>query len=188
MANQKILANYRLAGKKGMPLGNLTSQFFANVYLNGLDNFVKHKVRAKYYLRYVDDFVILHKSKETLEIFMHKISTFLKDNLNICLHPEKSKIIDLSKGISFLGMRIFPYYRLITCKNLKRFKGKLADMCAPNDNCNYDDVYDFLEGWCAYAKHASTYKLRQSILCIAETNFRNDVASKEINRYLKASA
>ena len=85
--------------KKGMPLGNLTSQFFANVYLNELDYFVKHKLKVKYYIRYVDDFVILHSSKKQLEIWLSQINNFLKRELKLEIHPEKSRIISLSRGI-----------------------------------------------------------------------------------------
>jgi retron-type reverse transcriptase len=77
---------------RGMPLGNLTSQFFANVYLNELDYFVKHKLKAKYYIRYVDDFVILNKNKQILEDYFIKIKRYLT-NLKLELHPDKSKII-----------------------------------------------------------------------------------------------
>jgi hypothetical protein len=82
-----------------MPLGNLTSQFFANIYLNELDYFVKHELKAKYYIRYVDDFVLLHNSKEQLEKWKSEINDFLNNELRIELHPDKSKIISLSKGI-----------------------------------------------------------------------------------------
>src|SRR3990167_4012244 len=84
--------------KKGMPLGNLTSQFFANIYLNKLDYFVKHILKAKYYLRYVDDFVILHESDRQLEIWKEQIDPFLRERLKIELHPQKSRIIPLSRG------------------------------------------------------------------------------------------
>ena len=63
-----------------MPLGNLTSQFFANIYLNELDYFVKHELKAKYYIRYVDDFVILHESKEQLQVWKEKINAFLGEH------------------------------------------------------------------------------------------------------------
>jgi retron-type reverse transcriptase len=92
----KILVNGQEKEGIGMPLGNLTSQFFANIYLNELDYFVKHKLKAKYYLRYVDDFMILHENKEQLEIWKEEIQRFLQDNLKLELHPEKSKIIPLS--------------------------------------------------------------------------------------------
>jgi hypothetical protein len=97
----------------GMPLGNLTSQFFANFYLNELDYFVKHKLKARHYLRYVDDFVILHRDKGILETRKQEIDLFLKQNLEIELHPEKSRIIPLNKGVTFLGFRIFSKYRLL---------------------------------------------------------------------------
>ncbi|MEK6900379.1 MAG: reverse transcriptase domain-containing protein, partial [Nanoarchaeota archaeon] len=86
-----ILANYKTKEGMGMPLGNLTSQFFANVFLNELDQFVKHKLHVKYYLRYVDDFVILHKSPHILHKYMGEIDNFLLNYLALELHPDKSK-------------------------------------------------------------------------------------------------
>src|SRR3989344_8972111 len=103
-----------------MPLGNLTSQFFANVYLNELDYFIKHKLKSKYYIRYVDDFIILHPSKEQLEAWKYEINKFLRVNLDLELHPEKSKIISLSKGIDFVGFRNFYYYKLLRKRNIRK--------------------------------------------------------------------
>jgi retron-type reverse transcriptase len=103
-AQQTALENF-IAQNKGMPLGNLTSQFFANVYLNELDNFVKRKLRIKYYIRYVDDFVILHKSKKQLQTWKEQINNFLQNTLKLQLHPNKSRIIPLSRGIDFVGFR-----------------------------------------------------------------------------------
>ncbi len=101
-----------------MPLGNLTSQFFANIYLNKLDYFVKHSLKAKYYIRYVDDFVVLHPSKEQLEIWKQEIEEFLKETLKLELHAQKSKIISLSRGIDFVGFRNFYYFRLLILKKI----------------------------------------------------------------------
>ena len=104
---RKILNNFNTEVKgKGMPLGNYTSQFFANVYLTELDYFVKHTLKAKYYIRYVDDFVILHRSKKRLEYFKKSIIEFLRE-IKLELHPDKSDIIPLQKGVNFLGYRIF---------------------------------------------------------------------------------
>ena len=86
---------------KGMPLGNLTSQFFANVYLNELDYFIKQNLKVKYYIRYVDDFVLLHKSKEMLEHYKKGISIFLETSLSISLHPDKSAVFPLYRGLIF---------------------------------------------------------------------------------------
>ena len=96
----KILKNFD-SKIKGMPLGNMTSQFFANVYLNDLDQFIKRRLKAKNYLRYVDDFVILHESKEKLEEYKDKVEKYLM-NLKLELHPDKSKIFPLYKGVNFL--------------------------------------------------------------------------------------
>src|SRR3989344_4798312 len=107
-----------------MPIGNLTSQFFANVYLNELDYFIKHKLKAKYYIRYVDDFVILHSNKKILEIYKDKINKYL-NYLKLELHPNKSKIISLTKPINFVGFRIFYYYKLLKKFNRKNIQEKL---------------------------------------------------------------
>lgn len=126
---KQILNNHK--GKelnRGMPLGNLTSQFFANIYLNELDQFVKHKLKAKFYIRYVDDFVILDNSKDLLQSYLKEIDLFLKNNLDIKLHPDKSKILRLNKGISFLGFRIFYHYKLLAKKNMRKFERNLESM------------------------------------------------------------
>ena len=183
-----ILSNYvSKKQNKGIPLGNLTSQFFANVYLNELDQFVKHKLRAKYYIRYVDDFVILDKSYETLEKYKKEINIFLDQKLALKLHPDKSRIIPIRKGVEFLGMRIFPYHKLLKKKNLRKFQKKLQLTCKQFDQekIDYDKVYDLLEGWCAYAKNANTYKLRKKLLEFSEKKFQKQISTKEVNRYLK---
>lgn len=170
-----------------MPLGNLTSQFFANVYLNKLDYFVKHQLKARYYLRYVDDFVILHQSKKKLEKYKIKISQFLNKNLNLELHSNKSKILNLTRGINFLGFRLFFYYKLLKKKNLRVFKKKLEFLCSRYDQglIYYDDIYNFLEGWFAYAKHAQTYKLRKRFSEQIENRFSQEISTKEINKPTK---
>ena len=183
-----ILANYRTETEgKGMPLGNLTSQFFANVFLNELDQFVKHELRARYYIRYVDDFVILDRSPKILQQYMTEIDVFLREALDLKLHPDKSKIIPLSKGIEFLGMKVFFHHRLLKGKNLRKFYRKLNSFCSEYDQktINYDVIYDFLEGWSAYARNANTYKLRRKIMEQIESSFSTEIATKEINRFLR---
>jgi retron-type reverse transcriptase len=110
---------------KGMPLGNLTSQFFANVYLDELDQFVNHKLKARYYIRYVDDFVILHRNRRQLERWKDEITTFLHKRLELELHPEKSKIIPLRDRITLLGFRVFYHYRLLKKSNTRRIWKRL---------------------------------------------------------------
>ena len=146
---------------KGMPLGNLTSQFFANVYLNELDYFVKHKLKAKFYIRYVDDFILLNFSKEKL-VIRKSINDFLIKNLKIELHKDKSKIISLSRGVDFVGFRNFYYYRLLRKRSIKKMKRKIELF---NEGAiSYEKFFEILQGWNAYAKWADTFELRRKIL------------------------
>ncbi|MBW2982604.1 reverse transcriptase/maturase family protein, partial [Candidatus Woesearchaeota archaeon] len=122
----KILKNFD-SKIKGMPLGNMTSQFFANVYLNDLDQFIKRRLKAKNYLRYVDDFVILHESKEKLEEYKDKIEKYLM-NLKLELHPDKSKIFPLYKGVDFLGFKVFYSHKRARKRNVSHFKRRLEKL------------------------------------------------------------
>lgn len=171
----------------GMPLGNLTSQFFANVYLNELDYFVKQNLRARYYIRYVDDFVIMHRSSDVLEHYKGKIDKFLHENLSLQLHPEKSRVFPLYSGTTFLGMKLFTYHKRIRKKNIRKFRKKLKRLYRKYDKglINYDKLYDFLEGWCAYTKNANMYNLRKKVMKQIEQKFSREISTKEINRHLK---
>lgn len=144
-----------------MPLGNLTSQFFANVYLHELDYFIKHKLKCKYYIRYVDDFVILHKSKEQLRLWKTAINNFLKRKLNLVLHPDKSNIISLSRKVDFVGFRIFYYHRLLRKRNIKNMEYKVTLYHLGDIDKN--KVIESYQGWQAYAKWSNSYKLRRKI-------------------------
>lgn len=161
---KQILNNFSI-NNKGMPLGNLTSQFFANIYLNELDQFVKHKLKAKYYIRYVDDFVILHNNKNLLENYKFAIESFLK-NLKLKLHPDKSKIFNLNRGISFLGYRIFYYHKLLRKSNLRKFNKNLKiNLDLHKRGLLVDSsLIDSLNGWFGYAMWANTYKLRKETM------------------------
>ena len=158
---------------KGMPLGNYTSQFFANVYLNELDQFVKHKLKAKYYIRYVDDFVILSNSIEELQEYKNEINLFLKEKLILKLHPYKSKILNLKQGIPFLGFRIFQYHKIPRKTNIRKFHNKLNELkiLYKENQLNREQVVECLEGWMAYAKQGNTYKYRRNLLRSFNKNF-----------------
>ena len=159
-----ILLNFKNK-ELGMPLGNLTSQFFANVFLNELDYFVKHQLKARFYIRYVDDFVILHDNRHTLEYYKCRIVSFLK-TLKIELHQDKTKIFPLHKGVSFLGYRIFYHHKLLRKSNLKAFEKKFGTQLVLFNEGLIDqtELESSLAGWFGYAMWASTYKLRSRIL------------------------
>lgn len=97
----------------GLPLGNLTSQLFVNAYMNEFDQFVKHTLRAKYYIRYADDFVILSPNREWLEVILPEVNSFLENRLRLTLHPKKVSIGTIYSGIDFLGWIHFPDHRVL---------------------------------------------------------------------------
>ncbi|HDZ61147.1 MAG TPA: hypothetical protein ENH46_05565 [Candidatus Pacearchaeota archaeon] len=149
---------------KGLPLGNYTSQFFANVYLNNLDYFVKHRLKAKYYIRYVDDFVILHKDKKALSKFKDKIEKYLI-SLKLELHEDKSEIHALRNGITFLGYRIFYKYKLLRKRNIRYFRNKFNNKLElyRASLIDKEKMESFLQGWFGYSKFANTHNFNKKI-------------------------
>ena len=133
---------------KGIPLGNLTSQIFANIYMNELDQFVKHQLRNKYYLRYADDFVMLLNSND-LNQWIKPTELFLQEKLKLQLHPKKIILRKLNWGIDFLGYIVLPHYVLPRTKTKMRLLKRLNEKN--------------LQSYLGYLKHANTYKLRSEI-------------------------
>jgi retron-type reverse transcriptase len=146
---------------KGMPLGNLTSQFFANVYLNELDYFIKHVLHAKFYIRYVDDFIILHNQKNQLLKWGKAIDKFLQDNLKLDLHKQKTRVFPISNGIDFVGFKIFYYFKLVRRRNAKGITKKIKDF--EENVTTFKNLSDSYQGWRAYAIWADSYKLRKNL-------------------------
>ncbi len=150
----------------GIPLGNLTSQVFANIYLNELDQYVKHKLGIRYYLRYADDFLILSEDNESyktegrklcLSRLLVPLEKFLKTNLNLELHPKKIIFRKLNWGIDFLGYIILPHYILPRTKTKQRIFKKLKT------KINSPTVNQSLQSYLGYLNHASSYKLSREI-------------------------
>ncbi len=123
------LIQYMLAnggeGGKGLPVGNLTSQFFANVYLNPLDHFVKEELRLKGYVRYMDDFVWWGHKRTEVKRYLNAISSFLEDKLMLSLKDKATLINHRRHGLPFLGARIFPSLMRIRQENLQRLIRRL---------------------------------------------------------------
>lgn len=117
---RQIIASFETAPHKGLPLGNVTSQIFANIYLNELDQFVKHTLKVRYYIRYCDDFVILNESRDTLTALIEQVHTFLHIHLFLELHPNKVTIRKLQQGTDFLGYVSLPHYRVLRTRTRRR--------------------------------------------------------------------
>lgn len=109
----------------GLPLGNLTSQLFSNVYMNVFDQWVKHKLKAKNYIRYADDFVFLSEDKQYLENIIPEAQEYLQINLKLSLHPNKLFLKTVASGIDFLGWVHFPKYRVLRTKTKQRMFGRM---------------------------------------------------------------
>lgn len=155
---------------RGLPIGNQTSQFLANVYLNPFDHFVKERLGVRDYCRYVDDFVLFSDDKHRLAELRSQCREFLH-SLRLKLHPNKSVISRVQDGTRFLGYRVFPRHRLLARANVTRMKRRLkrlqrafaAGQIAPAD------VRQHVVGWIGHAQHADTYRLRERLF--RETSF-----------------
>ncbi len=156
---QEIIASFNsdYENGKGIPLGNLTSQVFANIYLNEFDQFVKHKLKAKHYLRYADDFLILSEDKSSLEDLITKIDYFLKTELKLNLHEKKVIIRKYTWGIDFLGYIVLPYYILPRTKTKRRVFKKLREK---TDSPNFNQS---LQSYIGYLSHANAYILTNNL-------------------------
>jgi RNA-directed DNA polymerase len=113
---------------RGIPIGNLTSQFFANVYLNPLDHFIKEELKFKAYIRYVDDLVLLHNDKRSLQNARSRIIEFIDKSLNLTTHEEKCYVFPVSEGIDFLGYRVFRNHRVVRNGNGYRFRARMKKL------------------------------------------------------------
>jgi len=162
---EKILRNFNTKSEgKGMPLGNLTSQFFANVYLNELDQHVKHQLKMKYYLRYVDDVMVFHQDRKVLNSCKESIEKYAR-GLNLELHPDKSKIISLRKGVAALGYRNFYHYKLLRKSNARRFERTMAVKLqrVKEGSVTKEKLMGYVRGWFGYAKWANTHNYGRDI-------------------------
>ncbi|MCX6704776.1 MAG: RNA-directed DNA polymerase, partial [Candidatus Woesebacteria bacterium] len=134
---------------RGLPIGNLTSQLFANIYLNELDQFIKHKLKIKNYLRYTDDFVVVGGSKKYLEGLVVLVSDYLCTRLKLTLHPDKVDIRKYSQGIDFLGYVILPYHKVVRTKTKRRIVRRL----------NKENLASYL----GVLSHANSFELEKSL-------------------------
>ncbi|TSC87533.1 MAG: RNA-directed DNA polymerase (Reverse transcriptase) [Microgenomates group bacterium Gr01-1014_7] len=142
---------------QGIPLGNLTSQIFANIYMNELDRFIKHKLKIKYYIRYADDFLILSINKNNLQSLIKPVDKFLQEKLKLELHPKKIILKRFDWGIDFLGYIVLPQYILPRTKTKKRMFRKLKEKLE-SENFNQS-----LQSYIGYLSHANAYNLSNKI-------------------------
>lgn len=160
----------------GIPLGNLTSQLFANIYLHELDRYAKHTLRARRYIRYMDDFVFIHHDKAQLQQWRRDVEVFLWDELSLKTNSKTQVFpIGISKGrtVDFLGYRIYSTHRLLRKCSVKRIKTKLKKYHQKYEAglLEFTDIQKKIQSWLGHAGHASTYNLRVALF---KKKFRRD--------------
>ena len=160
---------------KGLPIGNLTSQFFANIYLNPLDEFVKHTLKTRFYIRYVDDLVLLHESREQLLIWNRQIGEFLHDVLKLVLHPDRQHVHPVSNGVNALGYIVRPSHLLLRRRVVDNCKRAIVSyqnrmMCQEKDGMDlivtperYKKFEAMMNSYLGIFSHASTFRLVQGL-------------------------
>ena len=163
-----IIGSFHTQTGKGLPLGNVTSQLFANIYLNELDQFVKHELKVRHYIRYTDDFVNVSRDEVYLESLILKIGKFLFDILKLGLHPRKIICRKFLQGIDFLGYVILPHYIILRTKTKRRMfrkfiqrreelsRGLIAEK-------TYASVF---QSYLGTLKHCKGFKIKQRLLSL----------------------
>lgn len=134
---ENIIGSFSVKTGAGLPLGNLTSQLLVNIYMNKFDQFMKYVLRAKYYIRYADDFVIFHENKLYLENLLVELDVFLRHKLKLDLHPKKVFIKTLAAGVDFLGWVNFSRHRVLRTSTKKRMLRKLEKNSTPESVASY---------------------------------------------------
>jgi RNA-directed DNA polymerase len=150
---------------RGLPIGNQTSQFWANVYLDPLDQFIKRELKCQAYLRYCDDFLLFHDDKPQLWAWRRPIIEFLA-RLRLTLHERESTIFPVSNGIPYLGWHVFPTHRRLKRRNCVAFARRFRNLVAAyaKGEIGSEDVRSSVQGWVAHAQHGNTYGLRRALI------------------------
>lgn len=148
-----IIGSFAVTPGKGIPLGNLTSQLFANVYLNELDQFVEHTLHAPYYIRFADDFVFLDLEQNRLLDILKQAASFLEQKLDLRIHPRKMSLRTIASGNDFLGWIHFPQHRIPRKRLITRSKQGVVKTSDPQVIASYLGLF----------QHGNTYRLSEEL-------------------------
>ena len=149
----------------GIPVGNLTSQLFANIYLDALDQFIKHELGVEAYIRYMDDFVILSPDKEQLRSWLARIEQFLREELKLEFNP-KTTMLAAKNGIDFVGYKHRATHRKVRKDSIKRIKRTIKK--CESGKITKEQLQKSIQSWTGHAGHADSYNLRKKIETLAE--------------------
>jgi len=146
---ERVVDSFHTTPGVGLPLGNLTSQLFVNIYMNEFDQWVKHKLRAKHYIRYADDFVFLSHDRAQLEATLPHVQCFLQEKLRLALHPDKVSICTVASGVDFLGWVHFPDHRVLRTNTKRRMIKRVM----------FSDDEAVFESYRGLLRHGNAHKL-----------------------------
>lgn len=160
-----IFDNNESTTEIGIPIGNYTSQFFANIYLNELDQYIKRTLKVKYYVRYMDDFILILKTKEECKDIKRKIEIFLKEHLELELN-DKSRYYPDKMGVNFCGYRTFCTHILLRNNSKTKIKNKIKKWNKEyhNNSINFPYVLQSINSWIGHCSHCNSYRLKKKIL------------------------
>lgn len=145
----------------GLPIGNLTSQLFSNVYLNVLDQYMKRILHCKHYGRYVDDFYVISKDKYFLKSIINKIELFMTNSLYLDVQKKKTQIINIKYGVEFLGVFIKPYRTYLSTKTIRRMRKHLHYF---NTHDTDKDVENMINSYLGIFSHYKSNKVKKEMM------------------------
>jgi hypothetical protein len=150
---------------KGLPIGNLTSQHFANLYLGELDHYLKERLRIKGYLRYMDDALLFANDKPTLHLLLADSRRFLQENLQLALKEEATLLMPVTEGIPFLGFRIYPGVVRLNPRTLRRFRRQVRGRAKAygEGRLSAEELTNSVASLFAHVAHADTLHLRRQV-------------------------
>lgn len=167
-----ILDSFHKSNRVGLPLGNVTSQLFTNIYLNELDQYIKHALKVKYYVRYCDDFIILDSDVKKLENFVLLINEFLKERLGLTLHPNKISIKKVIQGVDFLGFIARKKHSIIRTKTKRRIFKKTRKMVLDEDR---EKLQLCLPSYLGILRHTYGNKIEEEIFDSIKAVFHSEI-------------
>lgn len=160
---RQIVESSSEAPHKGIPIGNLTSQLFANICLDEFDHYAKRALKCRHYVRYMDDFLILGEDASVLRAMKVQIAAYLDERLGLLLHPKKATVFRIANAIPFLGYRVFTYHRLLRKNTVMRFSRRVRNLkrLLSLGEKMPETFQAGLHSWAAYAEYAASCGLRR---------------------------
>lgn len=183
-------SHFHTKGHRGIPIGNLTSQLFANVYLHEVDMYAKQTLKIRYYVRYMDDILLFHPDKGQLHEWQSKLTEFLYEELYLTVHPRKVRIYPSRLGVDFVGYILYPHTKRIRASSVRRFRRRfhkqLKGMIKGEVSPEY--VTNSLNAWAAHAKHGNGEPLIEQMRVKKEDAFFVHAVTKHHRRQLRPKA